>query len=50
MAERSSSSGVSPDTTPGAFIAELERLTALWEKKGLTDEEFAAAKRKLLGL
>jgi hypothetical protein len=30
--------------------AEIERLLALREKGALTDEEFAAAKRELLGL
>jgi hypothetical protein len=34
---------------PGA-IAELERLTRLHESGALTDEEFAAAKARALGL
>lgn len=42
----------SPDLSesmPGTVPDQLERLAALWEDGSLTDSEFAAAKRKLLG-
>lgn len=47
-AQSSDSTGSS--ASPGAFIAELERLGALRDQGVLTDEEFSATKRKLLGL
>jgi hypothetical protein len=31
-------------------VSTLERLTALWKTGGLSDEEFRAAKRKILGM
>jgi voltage-gated potassium channel len=33
---------------PGSLVVDLERLTTLYERGRLSDEEFAAAKRKLL--
>jgi Short C-terminal domain len=39
-----------PAPAPGDSTAELERLAKLHESGALTDEEFAAAKSKLLGL
>jgi hypothetical protein len=36
-------------TSSGSLSAEIERLSALYEEGGLTAEEFAAAKKKLLG-
>lgn len=39
-----------PSGANTSFINELERLVALRRADGLTEEEFQAAKRKLLGL
>jgi membrane protease subunit (stomatin/prohibitin family) len=39
-----------PAPAPADSTAELERLAKLHESGALTDEEFAAAKAKLLGL
>jgi membrane protease subunit (stomatin/prohibitin family) len=39
-----------PAAAPADSTAELERLAKLHESGALTDEEFAAAKSKLLGL
>ena len=39
-----------PAPAPADSTAELERLAKLHESGALTDEEFAAAKSKLLGL
>jgi hypothetical protein len=39
-----------PERGTGDAVSTLERLTALWKTGGLTDEEFRAAKRKLLGM
>ena len=37
-----------PNKDPAAFIEELERLSYLHKQGSLTDEEFVAAKKKLL--
>jgi hypothetical protein len=39
-----------PSAAGGGTTAELERLAALKNQGALSDEEFAAAKKKLLGL
>jgi long-chain acyl-CoA synthetase len=41
-------STVSARTSPDAFVAELERLSLLHSSGALTDDEFAAAKARLL--
>lgn len=40
--------GTALSTSSGSLSAEIERLSALYEEGGLTVEEFAAAKKKLL--
>jgi hypothetical protein len=39
-----------PDASPAGIIAELERLSRLHESGVLTDQEFAGAKARALGL
>jgi uncharacterized membrane protein len=39
-----------PDPTASADVAKLRELTELHDRGALSDEEFTAAKRKLLGL
>jgi uncharacterized membrane protein len=45
-----SGSGRAPDPTMSDSVDRLRELTELHDKGALTDEEFTAAKRKLLGL
>lgn len=49
--EAAAASAAAPAAEPAADpVAEIERLGALKEKGLLTDEEFAAAKAKILGI
>ena len=51
MLSRSAPAAAPPGGQPDTPISEqLKQLTALHEDGSLTDDEFAAAKRKLLGI